>query len=282
MAAAVANAAELFARQAAAYKLFRPTYPPALYTAILRYAAAQGNAGRDVAADVACGSGQASVDLAKLFKHTIGVDASAQQVANAPVIPGVTFQQGTAEATNLAPASCDLVAVATALHWFDLPAFYKEAARVLKPRGTLAIWTYGLGTPACPAADSATNAAVARAFLDTYSGTLGPYWDARRAHVDALYAGLEPPSGPGSAFTAVERQSLELQKPMPIDGLGAYVTTWSAHATYMKKHGVEAGSSDDPAIALANKLKSLLAGVGPDPSLTFTWPMTLILATRAQ
>ena len=40
-------------------------------------------------------------------------------------------------------ASVDLVLVAQAAHWFDLPAFYAEVARVLRPGGVLAVWSSG-------------------------------------------------------------------------------------------------------------------------------------------
>lgn len=38
----------------------------------------------------------------------------------------------------------DLVTAASALHWFDLPAFYREVRRVLKPHGCLAAWAIPL------------------------------------------------------------------------------------------------------------------------------------------
>ncbi|EMD00305.1 hypothetical protein BAUCODRAFT_30789 [Baudoinia panamericana UAMH 10762] len=34
----------------------------------------------------------------------------------------------------------DAITVATAAHWFDMPAFYASAAKVLRPGGTLAMW----------------------------------------------------------------------------------------------------------------------------------------------
>ncbi|WP_211263129.1 methyltransferase domain-containing protein [Thioalkalivibrio nitratireducens] len=48
----------------------------------------------------------------------------------------------------------DLITVGQALHWFDFPAFYAEAARVLRPGGVLAAWGYGL-MQVSPAVDAA-------------------------------------------------------------------------------------------------------------------------------
>ncbi|RMZ11854.1 hypothetical protein D0862_02838, partial [Hortaea werneckii] len=39
------------------------------------------------------------------------------------------------------PNTINLITVAMAAHWFQLPAFYLSAARALRPGGTLAIWT---------------------------------------------------------------------------------------------------------------------------------------------
>ena len=40
--------------------------------------------------------------------------------------------------------SASLVTAAQAAHWFDLPAFYAEARRVLMPDSILALISYGV------------------------------------------------------------------------------------------------------------------------------------------
>jgi hypothetical protein len=37
----------------------------------------------------------------------------------------------------------DLITAATAAHWFNMPLFWAQAARVLKPGGTVALWVSG-------------------------------------------------------------------------------------------------------------------------------------------
>ena len=54
----------------------------------------------------------------------------------------IIFTRGNSENILLDDSSADLITVAQALHWFDLNLFYPEAHRVLKERGTLAIWGY--------------------------------------------------------------------------------------------------------------------------------------------
>lgn len=58
-----------FNDQAQAYAAFRPTYPTLLYEKIQSYAGPQ--AEHNLAIDIACGSGQAAVELAKRY-HKVG------------------------------------------------------------------------------------------------------------------------------------------------------------------------------------------------------------------
>lgn len=44
--------------------------------------------------------------------------------------------------------SVDLVSAVQSCHWFDLPVFYTEVERVLKPGGVLALVGYDVSGPA--------------------------------------------------------------------------------------------------------------------------------------
>lgn len=61
----------------------------------------------------------------------------------------IRFEVSTAEdlGSHLSPpvgnGSVDLITASTAAHWFDMARFWASAARVLKPGGTVAIWTIG-------------------------------------------------------------------------------------------------------------------------------------------
>ncbi len=50
---------------------------------------------------------------------------------------------GIAEELPFPDGSVDLLTAASAAHWFDAERFVKEATRVLKPRGCLALFGYG-------------------------------------------------------------------------------------------------------------------------------------------
>lgn len=104
----------LFDKGAASYAKFRPEYPPELYQTILQHANLSSCA---LAADIATGSGQAAKDLSKYFDNVIALDSSKAQLGQAPNLPGVSFQIGHAEDTQLAAESVNLATVAQALHW---------------------------------------------------------------------------------------------------------------------------------------------------------------------
>ena len=55
----------------------------------------------------------------------------------------VNFQRvGPAEQIDVPSGSVQLVASATAAHWFDLPRFFKEVDRILCPNGVVALSCY--------------------------------------------------------------------------------------------------------------------------------------------
>lgn len=105
----------LFTDQANAYAQHRPDYPDELYQAITKL----GNVtGKELALDVATGSGQVALSLAKTFNRVIGIDDSEGQIKHAIPHPKVEYMQGAAEHMTAIPdASVDLVTVGQALHW---------------------------------------------------------------------------------------------------------------------------------------------------------------------
>lgn len=126
-----------FSAAAAAYARGRPGYPDRLFAILADWAPA-----RQQAWDCGTGSGQAALGLAKHFSVVEATDASAEQIKAAGVHERVRFRVASAEASGLPDASCDLISIAQALHWFDLPTFYAEAQRILKPNGIIAAYGY--------------------------------------------------------------------------------------------------------------------------------------------
>lgn len=81
--------------------------------------------------------------------------------------------------------SVDLITVATALHWFDLPKFYSVAARVLKkPGGVIAAWSYS---------DLATVSPEFEAVLMKFRQSILKYWGPGVKYIFEEYRNLPFP-----------------------------------------------------------------------------------------
>ena len=131
--------ADHFSSVAATYAKWRPSYPQAMIAYLAGLAP-----GRGLAWDCATGSGQAAVLLAQAVDRVVGTDLSTAQISHAEPHPRVEYRHGAEHESGLPDECCDLVTVAQAAHWLNLPAFYEETARVLKPQGLLAVWGYAV------------------------------------------------------------------------------------------------------------------------------------------
>lgn len=237
-----------FAAVANAYADFRPTYPATLFDWLAHQVP-----GRTRAWDCACGSGQASVDLAERFERVWATDASAAQLRDARQHPRVEYRVAPAEACGLPDASVELITVAQALHWFDRPRFYAEARRVLMPGGVLAVWTYGVQRLDDPAVD-----ALVQHF---YRDIVGPYWPPERTWVESGYQGLEFP------FAEELAPAFIMTADWPLARLLGYFASWSATGRYRQTTG------EDPVAALAERLEPIWGD--PARPRCVTWPLAI-------
>lgn len=123
------------------YRQYRPKIPTALVERILKYLGQKRPAPHSLAVDVGCGSGQTTLRLAPYFDRVLGTDVSPAQIDEAskePEVPSnVTYEVAAAESLPVTDGSVDLLIATMCIHWFDLPSFYAEAKRVLKPDGVL-------------------------------------------------------------------------------------------------------------------------------------------------
>jgi SAM-dependent methyltransferase len=138
------------AAQGQNYSAVRPGYSPELFKIIIDHHTSTGGQLHTIV-DVGCGPGQATKSLAPFFENAIGLDPSegmietARATAESANLP-IRFEVSTAETLGIdleppiSDGSVDLLTAATAAHWFDMAGFWKAAARILKPGGTVAIW----------------------------------------------------------------------------------------------------------------------------------------------
>ena len=115
---------------------YRPTYPAAAIDAILDGLGSPAEIG---AADIGAGTGISARLLGDRGVRVMAVEPGDAMRAAAAPHANVTWAIGTAEATDLAPASVDLVLCAQSFHWFRAADALAEFARILGPRRRLAI-----------------------------------------------------------------------------------------------------------------------------------------------
>ncbi len=236
-----------FSERAAAYARFRPNYPAALFAWL-----AEKSSDTRLAWDAGTGSGQAAVALAEHFDLVVATEPSAEQLAEARAHPNVIYRVGVEGVSGLEPATADLATAAQALHWFDLEAYYREVARVIRPGGLLAVWCYGLHR---------VNPEVDRVFDRFYGETVGPWWPAERAEVETGYRRLPFP------YPEIDVPQFDMVARLDMAGLLAYVGTWSA---VKRKH---AATGADPIVEVSGEL----ASVWGDPVMKreVRWPLSI-------
>jgi ubiquinone/menaquinone biosynthesis C-methylase UbiE len=93
-----------------------------------------------LALDVACGTGQSTLAALELADYAVGLDNSAEMLAEAHMDDRIRYIHGAAEHIPFRDRRFDLIAVAMAFHWLDRHLFLAEARRLLKIGGWLIIY----------------------------------------------------------------------------------------------------------------------------------------------
>jgi hypothetical protein len=203
---------DLFSAGSHDYAKFRPRYPAALFDWLAAETRSHG-----CVWDCGTGSGQAAVALGEIFRLVVATDASSAQLAAAEPHARVRYVRCRAEAAAFAARSVDAVTVAQAVHWFDMPAFFREAERVAKRDALVAVWTYGnLRMPP----------EVEALFVPFYEGVVGPYWPPERRLIEREYQDVPMP------FDPVPAPAMAIEMPITLDVLAGYISTWSATHRY--------------------------------------------------
>jgi SAM-dependent methyltransferase len=203
--------------------------------------------------DAGTGSGQAAVGLADHFERVIATDASEAQLAHAAAHPRIEYRVAPAEASGLPARSMDLVTVAQALHWFDVPAFFDEVRRVLAPGGLLAVWCYG-----DPTLDHSALDDILRGYN---RGTVEEYWPPERDLVLDEYRAISFP------FDEMASPPFALEAAWSLPELMGYLRSWSATSRYAKAHGV------DPVLNVEAAMRATWGA--PENKHLIRWPVTL-------
>lgn len=238
-----------FSGQAAAYQKYRPVYPVTLYEYLASLAPS-----RQLAWDCATGNGQCAQSLSPYFQQVIASDASAQQIEHTNQVDNVEYRVLPAEHTDIIEHSIDLITVAQALHWFDIPAFFNEARRVLKDRGIISVWSYSLLN---------VNDDINQIIHFLYHDLLGNYWPDERKCVENAYRNIDFP------FTPIEAKAFSMTAHWSLNELLGYLETWSAVQAY------RSNLNSDP---LQNIRDDLFIAWGESyQRKKITWPLSVMI-----
>lgn len=207
----MSDLARSFDRAAAEYERGRPGYAEAALDAVPLPAEA-------VVLDLAAGTGKLTRQLVPRFAHVIAVEPlDGMRELLERVVPEAVTLAGTANAIPLEDASVDGVFVGQAFHWFGTDEAVREIARVLRPRGVLAIlFNHADGElePALPQ--------LVRDTLDTLAAARAP----ERSSQSGLWRAPFP--GPFEPFA-------EASFPNPVEhdrrGMLARLASWSSVAS---------------------------------------------------
>ncbi len=197
-----------FSQQSKSYAKHRPVYPQELFDHILSFVPQ-----KILAWDCATGNGQTATVLSKYFERVYATDISKKQIENAVTASNIRYAIEPAEQTSLENNTVDLVTVSQALHWFEFDKFYKEARRVSKKHGIIAVWTYNLLR-----IDPITDKIIHHYHFDT----LDKYWDKERSHVNDSYANIPFP------FRQIAAPEFFIKVKWNLENLRGYLNTWSA------------------------------------------------------
>lgn len=229
------------------YASARPTYPAELITAV-----AQLCRHHEIAWEAGCGTGQATLLLAKHFRSVIATDASAEQIDAATPVRNVRYLSAPAEDFRLPPNSMDLVYVAQALHWFDRKRFIDTAFDNLKEGGVFAYSYYSKLTE-----DSPRASLLSQRMDHIFNQFIPSGWNETYITPDFSFPGHRLN---GLQFTmSVEWNLLQT---------AAYLSSRVDFTNYERTTG------DDATLPLLRELSEIWRD--PEQTTTFNWPITLI------
>lgn len=238
------HAEDHFSPIAPQYAAGRITYPEELYQFLADLCH-----DHDLAWDCATGSGQAAMDLARTYARVIATDISQELLALAQPDPRISYRTAPAEASGVESTSVDLVTVAQALHWFDLPRFWPEVNRVLKPHGVLAFWGYNWPVLQ-PDVDRV---------LEDFKAEIASSWPERSAILHREYDRIHPP------FPVVPCPSFVASARWTLDNYLAHLRTWSGTRYYQEHSGQD----------VVERFRPAFASAWPDGCLPVSWPLAL-------
>jgi len=217
-----------FSKQADIYSQFRPTYPKELFDHLQSLTSEH-----DLAWDCGTGNGQSAMQLIKFYEKVYATDPSEEQIKNAFPNEKIFYKVERAENSSLKDHSTDLITVAQAIHWFDFDRFYSEAKRVLKPKGIIAVWAYGI-----PSVDEKLDPVI----KNFHDHTVGKFWLPENKLIENGYSTIPFP------FEEISSPEFFIRKKLTLTELSGHFRSWSATQKYIDAY------QDNPVELLKQRL----------------------------
>lgn len=261
------------------YAQLRLAYHSSVYESIIAQHTATGGK-LDSLLDIGCGPGLATRDLAVCFSHATGIDPSEGMIGVAQSVDmktstsePVRFKLATAEEmAGIDDNSIDMITAANAAHWFNMPAFWKRAAQVLKPGGSVAMWTSGelVAHSDTPNADK-----INEAFKRWQKDYLEAHYETGNFLVRDTYKTLPMPWDASPPVEAFDRASLFRQEwaldeqfhsgtenTFSLDMFEKMFATSSPVTRWRKAHPETQGTEKDVVRVMRNEIDMLLREAG--------------------
>lgn len=207
-----------FSDHAKYYAKYRPSYPIELFEFLKKISPKL-----DIAYDVGTGNGQAALMLSNYFKKVYASDLSIEQISNSTLKNNIEYFVSEAHLSKFNNSSIDLITIATAIHWFDIDNFFKEAKRILVPNGVIAFWSYGF--------HQCENEILNNVIQKTTHDVLGSYWSPQPKLVWDGYKSINLP------FELISSPSFNSDVEWDLNEFLGYFSTWSASQKYIKEKG---------------------------------------------
>lgn len=137
---------DLYVGTAEYYERFRPRYPDVMLAELVESVGSGG-----LLVDIACGTGQIAVPLARSFGRVLAVDLDPEmigvgrRVAERAGIDNIDWRVGRAEDLAIAAGTVDMVTIGNAFHRLDRRQVAGRARSWLRPGGVLVVM--GTGDP---------------------------------------------------------------------------------------------------------------------------------------
>ena len=212
----------------------------------------------------------------------------------------ITFHQSTAETSShfLPPSSIDLVTAAQASHWFNYGTLWPDLARIIRPGGTVAFWSY---TDPIIVSYPRASAILTHYAYSTDPTHLGPYWQQPgRDIVQDKVRAVRPPEAEWADVTRIEYEPRTsegvrfMRKAMKLGEVAEFVRTWSAFHGWLerwkddeRRTRVDEGGQGDVVDELVARMREeeprLRGNVHgwKDVVVELEWGTGLVLARRA-